>query len=45
MDHLEAHQVAALVQRIDTDYDRLDILVNDIWGGENLFTWNAKQLE
>ena len=44
-DHLEADQVAALVQRIDTDHGRLDILVNDIWGGENLFEWNAKLWE
>jgi len=45
VDHLEADQVAALVQRIDTDHGRLDILVNDIWGGENLFEWNAKLWE
>ncbi|MGH3929836.1 MAG: SDR family NAD(P)-dependent oxidoreductase [Pseudonocardiaceae bacterium] len=36
VDHLEADQVAALVQRIDADHGRLDVLVNDIWGGE---TW------
>ena len=40
VDHLEADQVAALVHRIDTDHGRLDILVNDIWGGETLFDWN-----
>ncbi|MDQ3765607.1 MAG: SDR family oxidoreductase [Actinomycetota bacterium] len=45
VDHLEADQVAALVQRIDTDHGRLDILVNDIWGGETLFEWNAKLWE
>lgn len=45
VDHLEADQVAALVQRIDTDHGRLDILVNDIWGGENLFDWNARLWE
>ncbi|WP_019885680.1 SDR family oxidoreductase [Streptomyces purpureus] len=35
-DHLEADQVRALVERIDTEQGRLDILVNDIWGGEHL---------
>jgi NAD(P)-dependent dehydrogenase (short-subunit alcohol dehydrogenase family) len=45
VDHLEADQVAALVERIDSDHGRLDILVNDIWGGEKLFDWNAKLWE
>ncbi len=40
VDHLEPAQVAALVQRIDHVSGRLDILVNDIWGGEHLFEWN-----
>ena len=29
-------QVAALVERIDAEQGRLDVLVNDIWGGELL---------
>jgi NAD(P)-dependent dehydrogenase (short-subunit alcohol dehydrogenase family) len=37
-DHLEADQVAALVARIDAEQGRLDVLVNDIWGGEGMFT-------
>jgi NAD(P)-dependent dehydrogenase (short-subunit alcohol dehydrogenase family) len=37
-DHLEPDQVAALVARIDAEQGRLDVLVNDIWGGEGLFT-------
>jgi NAD(P)-dependent dehydrogenase (short-subunit alcohol dehydrogenase family) len=41
VDHLEAAQVAALVQRIDAEQGRLDILVNDIWGGERLAEWNT----
>jgi NAD(P)-dependent dehydrogenase (short-subunit alcohol dehydrogenase family) len=45
VDHLEASQVAGLVERIDSDHGRLDILVNDIWGGEKLFDWNAKLWE
>lgn len=41
VDHLEATAVAELVERIERDSGRLDILVNDIWGGENLFEWNT----
>ncbi|MDV9174273.1 SDR family oxidoreductase [Streptomyces sp. W16] len=36
-DHLEPPAVRALVDRIDDEQGRLDILVNDIWGGEHLF--------
>ncbi|MGW8636685.1 SDR family oxidoreductase [Streptomyces sp. NPDC055793] len=39
-DHLEPEQVARLVDRIAREQGRLDILVNDIWGGENLFEWD-----
>ncbi|NDL58591.1 SDR family oxidoreductase [Phytoactinopolyspora mesophila] len=38
-DHLERDQVKALVERIDREQGRLDVLVNDIWGGELLFSW------
>jgi NAD(P)-dependent dehydrogenase (short-subunit alcohol dehydrogenase family) len=41
VDHLEADQVEALVRRIDDEQGRLDVLVNDIWGGERLFEWNT----
>jgi NAD(P)-dependent dehydrogenase (short-subunit alcohol dehydrogenase family) len=41
VDHLEAGEVEALVQRIDAEGGRLDVLVNDIWGGEQLFQWNT----
>jgi NAD(P)-dependent dehydrogenase (short-subunit alcohol dehydrogenase family) len=41
VDHLEADQVEALVQRIDVESGRLDVLVNDIWGGELLFEWDT----
>jgi NAD(P)-dependent dehydrogenase (short-subunit alcohol dehydrogenase family) len=33
-DHLEVDQVAALAARIRRDHQHLDVLVNDIWGGE-----------
>ena len=41
VDHLDAGQVEALVQRIDAESGRLDVLVNDIWGGELLFEWET----
>ena len=41
VDHLEHAQVAALVARIDAEQGRLDVLVNDIWGGEQLAEWNT----
>ncbi|PLP59295.1 short-chain dehydrogenase [Mesorhizobium loti] len=40
VDHLVSEEVAALLQRIRTEQGRLDILVNDIWGGENYVEWN-----
>jgi NAD(P)-dependent dehydrogenase (short-subunit alcohol dehydrogenase family) len=41
VDHLDPDQVRGLVARIDSDHGRLDVLVNDIWGAEHLFDWNA----
>jgi len=40
-DHLDPQQVQALVARIEREQGRLDILVNDIWGGENMVEWNV----
>lgn len=40
VDHLVPVEVRALVDRIRGEQGRLDILVNDIWGGETLFEWN-----
>jgi NAD(P)-dependent dehydrogenase (short-subunit alcohol dehydrogenase family) len=45
VDHLESGQVRALVERIDREHGRLDVLVNDIWGGELLFSWNDRLWE
>jgi NAD(P)-dependent dehydrogenase (short-subunit alcohol dehydrogenase family) len=40
VDHNDREQVAALVERIAAEQDgRLDLLVNDIWGGESLTEW------
>jgi NAD(P)-dependent dehydrogenase (short-subunit alcohol dehydrogenase family) len=36
VDHLEAEQVRALAERIRADHGHIDVLVNDIWGGELL---------
>ncbi len=41
VDHLDPPAVEALVQRIDGERGRLDVLVNDIWGAELLFQWNT----
>src|SRR3954454_7812893 len=40
-DHMQPDQVEALTRRIDAEGDgRLDVLVNDVWGGELLFEWD-----
>jgi NAD(P)-dependent dehydrogenase (short-subunit alcohol dehydrogenase family) len=41
VDHRQPPQVEALVRRIDAERGRLDVLVNDVWGGENLIEWNT----
>ncbi|MEU0007826.1 SDR family oxidoreductase [Streptomyces sp. NPDC006314] len=40
-DHLDQTAVRALVERIADEQGRLDVLVNDIWGGEKLFEWDT----
>jgi NAD(P)-dependent dehydrogenase (short-subunit alcohol dehydrogenase family) len=40
VDHLEPDQVAALADRIGADHAGLDVLVNDVWGGDPLATWH-----
>jgi NAD(P)-dependent dehydrogenase (short-subunit alcohol dehydrogenase family) len=39
IDHTYADQVEALVARVKTEHGRLDVLVNDIWGGDELTEW------
>jgi NAD(P)-dependent dehydrogenase (short-subunit alcohol dehydrogenase family) len=41
VDHLESEQVADLVRRIDAERGRLDVLVNDVWGGDRFIEWNT----
>jgi NAD(P)-dependent dehydrogenase (short-subunit alcohol dehydrogenase family) len=40
VDHLDPRQVEQLVARIAADHHKLDVLVNDIWGGERLFAFD-----
>jgi NAD(P)-dependent dehydrogenase (short-subunit alcohol dehydrogenase family) len=44
-DHLVPEQVRELVARIKVERGRLDILVNNIWGGDHLTDWDAKLWE
>lgn len=42
VDHTVQSEVEALAERVRADEGRLDILVNDIWGGDELVDWGAK---
>src|SRR5690242_11128207 len=41
VDHLAPEQVARLATRIREEHGHIDVLVNDIWGGELLKQWNT----
>lgn len=41
-DHLQTEQVRALVERIDREHGRLDVLVNDVWGGNFLLDFDTR---
>ena len=41
VDHTVESQVEALFTRVQTEQSRLDVLVNDIWGGDDLMEWSA----
>ncbi|WP_426593127.1 SDR family oxidoreductase [Cellulomonas sp. McL0617] len=41
VDHGVPDEVAALVDRIAAAHGRLDVLVNDLWGGEHLIEWDV----
>jgi NAD(P)-dependent dehydrogenase (short-subunit alcohol dehydrogenase family) len=45
VDHLEPEQVGSLVERIDAERGRLDVLVNDIFGGDRYAQWDKKLWE
>jgi NAD(P)-dependent dehydrogenase (short-subunit alcohol dehydrogenase family) len=40
VDHLDLEQVASLARRIERDHGRLDVLVNDIFGGDRYAQWD-----
>ncbi len=39
VDHSVEAQVAGLFERVEVEQGRLDLLVNDIWGGDELSEW------
>jgi NAD(P)-dependent dehydrogenase (short-subunit alcohol dehydrogenase family) len=41
VDHTVAEQVKSLFERVEAEQGRLDILVNDVWGGDELNEWKA----
>jgi NAD(P)-dependent dehydrogenase (short-subunit alcohol dehydrogenase family) len=45
VDHLEPAEVAELIDRIDRERGRLDVLVNDIFGGDRYAQWDKKLWE
>ncbi|WP_395105580.1 SDR family oxidoreductase [Actinomadura sp. SCN-SB] len=42
VDHLDPAQVTRLVERIDADHGRLDVLVNDIFGADHLWSFRER---
>jgi NAD(P)-dependent dehydrogenase (short-subunit alcohol dehydrogenase family) len=42
VDHTVEAEVQALAARIRAEDGRLDVLVNDVWGGDSLIDWQAK---
>jgi NAD(P)-dependent dehydrogenase (short-subunit alcohol dehydrogenase family) len=45
VDHLQPAQVESLLRRIDDEHGRLDILVNDIFGGDRYAQWDKSLWE
>lgn len=45
VDHLDIDAVGALITRIEAERGRLDILVNDIFGGDRYMQWDKKLWE
>jgi len=41
-DHTQDAQVERLISQIRTEQGRLDVLVNDIWGGDPLVDWSSR---
>lgn len=45
VDHLVPEQVRELAARIDREQSGLDVVVNDLWGGDHLIGWRKKLWE
>ena len=41
VDHTRGPEVAALLERVRAEHGRLDVLVNDVWGGDALTEWGT----
>lgn len=41
VDHSDPAQVQALFARVEREQGRLDLLVNDVWGGDELTEWDT----
>ena len=41
VDHLDPAQVRTLIERIEREQGRLDVLVNDVWGADFLAEWSV----
>jgi NAD(P)-dependent dehydrogenase (short-subunit alcohol dehydrogenase family) len=41
VDHTVEEQVATLFKRVRREQGRLDVLVNDVWGGDDLMQWGT----
>ncbi|MEF2278916.1 SDR family oxidoreductase [Deinococcus sp. YIM 134068] len=44
-DHLSESDVGALAERVRAEFGGLDVLVNDVWGGERHSEWGRKAWE
>jgi len=42
VDHTKEAEVVALAARLRAEEGRLDVLINDIWGGDDRIDWGAK---
>jgi NAD(P)-dependent dehydrogenase (short-subunit alcohol dehydrogenase family) len=41
VDHARSDDVAALAARIEAEHGGLDVLVNDVWGGDGAIAWDT----
>lgn len=41
VDHTQHEQVKSLIERVRAEAGRLDILINDVWGGDRLVEWDT----